>query len=413
MLRIAHVIESLGRGGAERLLADLCKRLDGGGFESRVFYLFPNHALRAEIESLGIACECLELRHAWDISRGVGLLAKRLRAFNPDIVHTTLQKADMFGRLAAHRAGVKHILSTLHECPYNPEVFIDNPALNPLKYALIKQVDRFTAQHYNEHFIVVSDFTKQMLQRYFAIADSRITRIYSGVDLSAGENPDAGLLKELRSEFNLLPENIVLVNVARLAPQKGQRYLLEAMKRVHRDLPQVKLLIRGEGPLRKAWKSFIAEHELGSCVQLVEGRSTHREVLHLMALADIFVFPSLFEGLGIAALEAMARGLPCIASSVGPLPEVVEHGKTGLLVPPRDPAALAEAIAALSRDPHRRLAMGKAARMRAQAIFDIRETASRVGELYRSLAIPVAASASTAMPESANASLLAVSGKDA
>ncbi len=412
-MRIAHVIESLGRGGAERLLADLLKRLDKERFESRVFYLFPNHTLRDEIEQLGITCECLQLSSAWDLSRGVGLLSRQLRFFAPDIVHTTLQKADMFGRLAARKAGIRHILSTLHECPYNPEVFIDNPGLNPLKYALIKQLDRFTARNFNEHFIVVSDFTKRLLQRYFGISDERITRIYSGVDVSAGESLDAELLKALRRELGLLPEHIVLVNVARLAPQKGQRYLLEAMKQIHQRLPQVKLLIRGEGPLRQVWKSFIAEHELSGCIQLVEGRSSHREVIHLMALADIFVFPSLFEGLGIAALEAMALGKPCVASNVGPLPEVIEDGKTGLLVSPRDSAALAEAITVLAREPNRRLMMGKQARIRAESLFDIRETAARLEALYQGLANPAVAATQAKTPEPAAAALLAESRKAA
>lgn len=406
--RIVHLIESLGHGGAERLLADLLAHLDRTRFEHHVLYLFPDHALRPEIDALGIPCECLELRSASDWTRGWLRLRARLAALRPAVVHTTLQKADMYGRLAARASRVATtVLSTLHECPYNPEVYVDNPGLNRAKYALVKQLDRATARWCNDAFIVVSRYTQGNLQRYFGIPDQRLHQIYSGVDLDRFDRIDARRLEGLRQEFGIRSGDLVLVNVARLVPQKGQRYLIEAMASVRARNPRVKLLIRGEGPLRAALQSHIASLELGETVRMIEGYAAHEDVLHLLAVGDVFLFPSLFEGLGIAALEAMALGKPCVACRVGPLPEVVEEGVTGLLVAPQDPAALAGAILRLADDEPARLRMGRAGRARVEALFDLRTAVRRVEAVYAMLtgADPSRAPAQGSVPREASATL--------
>ena len=406
--RIVHVIESLGRGGAERLLVDLLARLDRTRFEHHVLYLFPDHALRPEIEALGIDCECLELRSAWDWPRGWLRLRARLAALRPSVVHTTLQKADMYGRLAARSAGVPHVLSTLHECPYHEGVFVDNPGLNRGKYALIQWLDRTTARSINEALIVVSRATQRDVERYFAMPASRIHQIYSGVDFSALERIDPARVEAMRRRLGI-PEGVVtLLSVARLVPQKGHRYLLEALAEVRRQGLDIRLLLRGDGPLRAELEARIRQSGLGGSVIWIDAYRRHDEIRHLMALSDVFVFPSLYEGLGIAPIEAMGLGLPCIASRVGPLPEVVPDGRGGLLVPPRDASALAEAIIALAGDPQRRRTMGQEARAHAHAIFDIRQTVARLEAVYDALlgrTVPVAAS-----PRAAQEPALATSG---
>lgn len=382
-IRIAHVIESLGRvgGGAERLLAATLAHLDTTQFESHVVYLFGHHGLTPEIRKLGVPITCLEMRDFSDWRRGLLDLRRHLRDTAPDIVHTVLQRADIYGRLAAVSAGLRPIVSTLHECPYNPEVFIDNPELSRFRYGAFKLLDKVTARACNDAFLVVSQSTRRNLQRYFSVNPQRVRLLYSGIDLAA---VDAAVGREdaIRRDLGISPRDVVLLNVGRLFQQKGQRYLIQAMRRVVDHAPNVRLLIRGDGADESDLRVLTAALGLQSHVTILDGYRSHPEVLALLRVCDIFVFPSLYEGLGIALIEALASRRPCVASNIGPIPEVIDDGRTGLLVPPMDPAALAEGILALVGDPDRRRQMGEEGRKVVEERFDIRRHVRLLEQAY-------------------------------
>ncbi len=164
-------------------------------------------------------------------------------------------------------------------------------------------------------------------------------------------------------------DELLLVHTSNFRPVKRVKDVVEAMALVSKDAP-VKLLLIGDGPDRPAVEDRVKELGLSRKVNFL---GSQESVERILPCADIFVLPSIYESFGLAALEAMASGLPVVATNTGGIPEVVEDGVTGLLVPPKSPHALARAILALASDPHRRKIMGRAARARAERLFDIRK----------------------------------------
>ena len=171
------------------------------------------------------------------------------------------------------------------------------------------------------------------------------------------------------------PNGLLVFCAARLSPEKGLPILLEAANALRGDFPHLRVLVAGDGPQKSELEQAAQALEMRQMVSFV-GQKSADEIAGLMQAADIYVQPSLGEGLGLGAVEAMASGLPVIASRVGGLPEVVLHGETGLLVPPSDAPALADALRLLT-NANRRAEMGSAGRVRAQTHFD---TARMVGE---------------------------------
>jgi glycosyltransferase involved in cell wall biosynthesis len=389
-IKVAHIIESLGRGGAERVLVTNLAHIDRRRFENHVIYLFDGEEFLPDLEALGIPSYRLGMRNFYDW-RGFWRLRQTLKTVSPDIVHTVLQKADIYGRIAAASAGFRPILSTLHECPYNPEVFIDNPVLNRFRYGVFKWLDRSSARWCNDGFLVASQNTQKTLRRYFGVKDSRMRLLYNSIDLDRFDGEGEADVDHVRRELGLTKDDVVLLNIARLAPQKGQQYLIRAMVDVCRVLPNAKLIIRGEGPLRSDLNELVRSLGLEGKVLVPDRFGSPDEVLALFRLCDVFVFPSLYEGFGVALVEAMALEKPCVASNAGPIPEVVQDGRSGVLVEPMDPGALATAIVNLVTDPDAMRAMGRAGRKIVEQTFDIRQTVKQLEATYEEFAERAAA----------------------
>ncbi len=177
-----------------------------------------------------------------------------------------------------------------------------------------------------------------------------------------------------------VPTDALLLGVGvRFTEQKGLRYLLEAMPKVHEAVPNTHLVMAGYGPLAEELEKTAASLDVDTVTHFVGARLDMVEVL--LAL-DVYVLPSVWEGLPMVLLEAMAAGLPVVASRVGGVPEAVEHERTGLLVQPRRPAELAAALIALLRDEERRRAYGLAARRAFEERFTAQHMTRRYAELY-------------------------------
>jgi glycosyltransferase involved in cell wall biosynthesis len=226
-----------------------------------------------------------------------------------------------------------------------------------------------------------SETVKRSAMRHLRVPEARITVIPRGI---AWENlavisPEQA--QAARAELGWTDAAPFLLCVGRLVPQKGLRYLVDAMAVVTKKLPGARLGIAGEGRLRASLEEQIRTLGLGGIVRLLGER---RDVPRLLAAADVFVFPSLSEGSPNALLEAMAYGRPCIASAIDAVEEIA--GTDGaILVPPRSPQALAEAILAAAGDPQRRRTLAAAAHLRARA-FDMHDSVDRLEEIYRSMA---------------------------
>ena len=232
------------------------------------------------------------------------------------------------------------------------------------------QVDCFIAASQAIHQMLVDD----------GVDPARVVTVYEGIDISRLQ---AEPVANVHAEF-WLPTNAPIVGaVGALTQEKGHRYLIEAASLVVREVPDARFVILGEGDLRPSLERQIHEQHLEKHVFLPGFRA---DVLSFLRGFDLFVMSSLAEGLGTSLLDAMALAKPTVASNTGGIPEVVANGETGLLVAPRDVAALAAAISSLLKDPARRTRMGEAGLARVQRIFSADQMVERTLEVYRSFA---------------------------
>jgi glycosyltransferase involved in cell wall biosynthesis len=258
------------------------------------------------------------------------------------------------------------LISTRH----NDDRFFLNPFVGLAHYVLSGQQDIIIA--ISNH---IAHFTIQRGVRH----PSRVRRVYHGLDV-----PDSRDLERERARVRReigVPDSAFLVgNVGRLAPQKGQRHLIGAMPLLLARVPDAHAVIAGGGDLEDYLRDLAAEVGVAERVHVLGPRP---DVPSLMQALDAFAMPSIWEGFGIVLLEAMAAGLPIVASRVATIPEVVVDGETGLLVPAGDAGALAEALATLADDPQRAQTMGVAGRERLRRYFSIDKMVGDTELLYR------------------------------
>ncbi len=298
----------------------------------------------------------LDLGAAWRMSR----LLRRLR---PDVVHAhdahALALAAAGGALAGggrpRLAASRRVDFHLHR--------------NPLSRWKYRRVDRF---------LCASDAIRRMLIED-GVPAGRATVVYEGVDVDRIAGIPA---LDVHQELGL-PEGAPIVgNIAALVPHKGQQHLLDAAARVVAEVPDARFVIVGAGELHDALAAQIARLGLERHVVLTGFRT---DALSLLKGFDLFVMSSVTEGLGTSVLDAMACGRPVVATRAGGIPESVVDGETGLLVPVRDPAALASAVLRLLRDHTLRQALGRAGRTRARARFSAARMVADTTAVYETL----------------------------
>jgi glycosyltransferase involved in cell wall biosynthesis len=204
--------------------------------------------------------------------------------------------------------------------------------------------------------------------------------VHEGIDL---EHVLAAPAVNVHEAFWLPHHAPVIGNVAALVPHKGQRYLIDAAHLVVREVPDARFVILGEGELREHLEKQVRDHHLEKHVLLPGFRM---DVLGCLKGFDIFVMSSVTEGLGTSLLDAMACARPIVATTVGGIPEVVQDGETGLLVPPRNARAMASAIVALLKDPERRRRMGRAGLNRLRGRFTVERMVAETAQVYARVA---------------------------
>jgi len=212
------------------------------------------------------------------------------------------------------------------------------------------------------------------------VPETRMEVIPAGIEVPC-ELPSAELRRRVRAAWGVGEDDFVAGHVGAFTAEKGQDVALDAAALVARRLPRFRLVLAGDGPLRTTFATVAKVRLAGEAARLL-GFVENLEEFY--AGLDLFIMPSRSEAWGLVALHAMARGLPVVASRVGGLPEIVEEGVTGWLVPPASPEALAEAIAAAAADPERLRLLGGNARARAQ-LFSLERTVERTENFYRRL----------------------------
>lgn len=343
------------------------------GHDVRLFTTVGEFTPRLRARGVGVSDVPIPRRIAptGDV-RALWQLYRELRALRPDIVHTHTSKAGFIGRLAAWLAGVPVIVHTMHEPPHNA-------AGGPLTRALYIWLERF-ATLLATHVVTVSYANEREIVRQRLVPRDRLSVVREGLDLAFYPRATDG-----RAAVRALgiPDHVPVVGaVGRLEAAKGHTYLIRAVPRVLAHVPDARFVIVGGGHLCAKLQAEIDALGLSERVIMTGYRE---DMLELMQGFDVFALPSLWEGLGIVLLEAMAYARPLVAAAVGGVNDVVVDGETGLLVPPRSPEALARAITALLTDRQRAARLGEAGARRLETEFSDELCNARLMALYARL----------------------------
>ena len=366
--RILTVVDSLRRGGAERLLVTTHSFLDQERFEPAVVALFPPYDLASELRDLGVHVWTLDTSGPRDLLRGLLRTRRLVRGFDPDLIHTHLFTANVVVRLAAGRVPV---LTTLH----NPDYSFEDAGT--LLFRFRKLLDRSTGRRFNRAFVAVSDAVREDYVRHMAFSPIHVIHNYLDVEEFSARVAEVDRERE-RRVLGLAEEDLLVLHVGRFHRQKGQDVLLHAFQEARREEPRLRLMLAGDGD--EAPRVLAGELNLEDRV-LFPGDVA--DPIRLYAAADMFAFPSRWEAFGIALLEAMASGLPVVATRTGGIPEVV-GADVGQLVEPEKVTPLALALIGLARDEDLRRRRGAAARVRARE-FDARPGVERLAAVYDGL----------------------------
>jgi len=381
MIRIAAVIEALGRGGAERLLVDTARLLDRSEFQLCVYTLFSTRRdYEADLRRLGIAEACLALPNHRHVVAGIRRLRSHFRNARPDIVHTHLFFANLVGRLAALTEGCP-VISTIHGDDYEPAARLANPRLTRIKQFGLLAADAMTAAVSRPRIVAVSDHVATSLGRRLGFQTSRMEVIPNAVD-TAVFGPDPRRREETRQALGVAPNSPLLICVGRFTPEKGQPVLIQAVEKAQQCIPGLHLLLVGDGACRPEVERLVQGLGLADVVSFLGQRW---DVPDLLRASDALVMPSFHEGFGLVLVEALASGIPVVASRLGSTCDIVRQGETGLLVEPNDPYALASALCGLLRDPQTCEVMGRRGREDALARFSLALMVGRLESLYRSV----------------------------
>ncbi|WP_432430671.1 glycosyltransferase [Salinilacustrithrix flava] len=375
------MIDALGLGGgAEHSMASALPLLRVHHVDSVVRCIHPREGgLQAELVSQGFDVQVLPGR-SW-LARARAL-RREVRRLSPDVVHATLLHSCLLARLSLVGTGVARV-DSLVNTSYDP-VRREVLGIPAWKLQVFKMLDGITARHLGGHFHAITETVRAEAIDVLGIPSERVTVIGRGRSgtLLGSRTPERR--HEVRSALGLAPDAAVVVAVGRQDAQKAHDLLIRAFDRVVRDHPDAHLLVAGRpGDATDKLNAALRKSSSRAQVHLLGHRS---DVPDLFAAADVFAFPSLYEGLGCSLIEAMALATPIVGSDAPAIAEVLGHGRYGTVVPRHDEAALAEAISALLDDAPRREAMGERARQRFLERYELDQVVEATADLYRKVA---------------------------
>jgi glycosyltransferase involved in cell wall biosynthesis len=376
-LKILFVIDSLGTGGAELDLAEKLPHLRYLGVVIVVVSLrHRQEGVQAALQGQGFDVRILPVS---GLIRRIAALRQIIRTEQPDLIQTVLFHADIAGRLAAIGTSAK-VISRLVNTDYGM-VRLQDPNINILRFRLARLIDGWTARHLTHHIYANSNAVRTAAMSDLGIPAEKITVIKEVRDAARLGKPSIQRRNLARSKLGLEGDQNVLVTIGRQDFQKGQRYLLEAMAMLVSNHPHLVLLVAGRsGDVSGELESL--RHRLG-LKDRVHFLGHREDVPEILAAADLFVFPSFYEGLPGAVIEAMALGLPIVASDIEPVRETVEVGRNAILVKPASPVELASAIEDILKDRQTAQAFGARSREIYEKRFTLEQSMGRLMEFYR------------------------------
>ncbi|WP_420794783.1 glycosyltransferase family 4 protein [Desulforamulus reducens] len=370
-IKVLHVVRPAA-GGMKNHLINLIRYTDKNKFSVTVACP-PGTSMWDELYDMGVDLIPIPLRGELSPTKDylvVHTLVKYLHQSRTTILHTHSSKAALVGRVAGIIARTPVIIFTVHNSIFYEE-------WSRLKKKIYSTVEKILAR-FTDRIITVSEALKQELLVKEDLSPTRLTTIYNGIEVEKFTTQSD--LNEIRQSFNIPESSMIIGTIARLAPQKGVSYLLKAAS--HLKEYNVTFLVVGDGPLRQELEQEVSERGLQNRVIFAGKRDNIPEILSIL---DIFVLPSVTEGLPLTILEAMAASKPVVATRVGGVPEAIVEGKTGLVVSPKDPEALAVALAGLLGERDRLNRMGQNGQKHASEKFTVNLMVEKTMDLYKQL----------------------------
>jgi len=338
-VRVVYLTHTLGVGGAEELILNMVARLPRDRYEPIVCcFENPPGPIGPEIAAHGVPVVPLGVAPGWRRPLGWWSIVRHLRRMRPQIVHTFMLPASLYGRSAAVAAGVPIIIGTevnIYERKQRHHVFIE----------------RLLASR-SSCVVASAEAVKAAYVRQLGIGADSVRVVYNAVNwdrLHATATPH-----DVRKALSIPDDRLVVGVVATLQDKKGHRVLLDAVARTP-GLEAVWLMLIGDGPERRSLEAYVATLGMSGRVTFC---GTRRDLGNLLPAMDVFALPSLWEGLPLALILAMGAGRPVVAARLAGIPEVVTDGETGLLVEPGDAAALGSALARVCGDSVLRARLG-------------------------------------------------------
>jgi glycosyltransferase involved in cell wall biosynthesis len=367
--RLLHVTSDTGRyGGKDAVVFTLLTRLKAAGEYDVEVVCFRREIVYREFVGEGIPVHVLKMYWTFDLS-ALGRLASVVRDRRVDLIHTHDNKSHFLGRVVGRRLGIP-VISTFHgQTKFGLE-------LNIFKRTLYHWLVRKTDGLVTRFIAVSSELRNELLRR--GIEPCRISHIPNGID--ADQFLASASAAPSREREGLPDEAYVVGIVGRLSGEKGHRHFLEAVAPLCRERRNLRCLVVGDGPLRAALESDVTK--LGIREQVVFA-GFRRDIATMYALMDVVVLPSLGEGLPVTLLEAMAMGKPMVATRVGGVPEVIDDGRDGLIVPPANSDSLRVALDRMLQDTTFAERLGRAAAEKVRTRFSADLLARRTTEVYR------------------------------
>jgi len=372
---LLYVCDNMEFGGGERVFAQIINRLSDKKYKIIVACL-PTGTFIEKIKGSKAQIKSFDMRNRFNL-RVILQLSSLIKKERVDIVHSQGARADFFARIAAKLAGAPNVVSTV---PMPVEGF----DVHPIRKLIYIIFSRFS-ERFVDRFLVVSDALEKIMIEKHGIEPQKVVKIYNGIETDeyciSGEE-----IACRRSSFRKksdLGENVPVIGViGRLVWQKGFKYFIEAIPDVLKEFKDARFLLVGEGELEDELKVKSKKLKLEDKIIFVGFMDDIRDVL---ASIDILVIPSLQEGLPVVLLEAMAMKKPIVAANIEVIMEILENGVTGLLVPPRDSKALAEAIITMFTHKDESLQMGLTARKVVTERFGVDIMVQKTEEVYEEL----------------------------
>lgn len=366
-LNIAHAIHGLGLGGAQKVIASIVRgRRDP---RLRYFVYSCNDGVhREEIEEAGATVRIVPRSLPKIDPFWVARLARAMREDHIHLVHGHLFGDSLHGALAARWAGALPVVLTLHISPQGWS------GLQRLAYPRLLAGCR--------RAVACAASVQEGVRQAYPWATRVMETIHNGIEEPDVEVPDDARRAELKRSLGVAPDDLLVATVGRLSEQKGQKYLISAFARLHREQPQnpARLVLLGDGELRRDLEAQVAAEGIGEHILFAGFRSNVPELLQVI---DVVVFSSLFEGLPIALLEAMAASRPLVCSDIPGNLDAVRDGREALIARTADVDTLAAALGRITADEALRRRLGNAARQRFLEEFTAASMVRRYEALYR------------------------------